>query len=342
MKLVTFYKGSEAHLGCVLDGSVIDLTAACVAIRSALPDRHQLVKTLGTFGVENPCLNMRALLAVFDSNELQLLEFVSGLVAEVSSGQIPGVSRLPETNLKLCAPLPNPSSLRDGYAFREHVETMRTSRGLEIPPEFEQFPVFYFSNHQAVVGPGEVLVEERHLEELDYELELALVIGRGGKNISAARADEHIFGFTIMNDFSARKLQREEMKLSLGPAKGKDFATALGPYLVTRDELAKNASSTERGQLYNLEMTARVNGRELSRGNARSMRWTFAQIIERASYGVMLHPGDVIGSGTVGTGCLGELNASGVTKNLWLKSGDEVELAIEHLGTLKNKIVLRT
>src|SRR5581483_6445710 len=167
-----------------------------------------------------------------------------------------------------------------------------------------RFPVFYFTNHQAVVGPGELRVQKLHADKLDFELECAIVIGKECKNVRAADANDVIFGMTIMNDFSARTLQMEEMKLSLGPAKGKDFATSLGPWLVTIDELEERTIPTENGKHYDLAMRARVNGRQLSQGNVKDMTWTFAQIIERASYGVTLSPGDVIGSGTCGTGCL--------------------------------------
>jgi fumarylacetoacetate (FAA) hydrolase len=178
-----------------------------------------------------------------------------------------------------------------------------------------------------------------HLNRLDFELECAIVIGREGRNISAAEADQYIAGYTIMNDWSARALQMEEMKLSLGPAKGKDFATSIGPWLATRDELASRRIEGEKGERYDLAMTARVNGTEVSRGNLKDMTWTFAQILERASYGVTLHPGDVIGSGTVGTGCFLELNGSKITDNWWLKAGDVVECEIEMLGVLSNTIV---
>jgi fumarylacetoacetate (FAA) hydrolase len=209
-------------------------------------------------------------------------------------------------------------------------------------PEFDLFPVFYFTNHQGVTGPGNVHVQKDHLNKLDYELEVAIVIGKAGKNIPASQADEYIFGYTIMNDWSARYLQMEEMKLNLGPAKGKDFATSLGPWLVTRDELLKDQklASSPKGEIFHAEMTAKINQKEFSRGNAKDMNWTFAQIIERASYGVTLYPGDVIGSGTVGTGCLLELNGSKITDNLWLKPGDIVDLEVEGLGKLENTIIL--
>jgi fumarylacetoacetate (FAA) hydrolase len=205
-------------------------------------------------------------------------------------------------------------------------------------PEYDQFPVFYFSNHQAVTGPGPVVVEELHTDQLDFELEVAAVVGREGKNLSASDADAHIFGLTIMNDWSARALQMQEMKLNLGPAKGKDFATSLGPWLVTIDEVADRARYGPTGATFDLAMSATVNGVEISRGNVKDMTYTFAQILERASYGVTLFPGDVVGSGTVGTGCFLEQNGSGITSQ-WLLPGDDVVLEIERLGRLENRIV---
>jgi fumarylacetoacetate (FAA) hydrolase len=245
------------------------------------------------------------------------------------------------SELTLRSPLPRPPSMRDGYAFRQHVETARKNRGLEMIPEFDRFPVFYFTNHRSIVGPGDVTVQRAHLDRLDYELEAAVVLGSGGKNLSARSADDSIFGMTIMNDWSARGLQADEMKLNLGPAKGKDFATSLGPWLVTLDELLPHASrDRERGLVFDMAMRATVNNKPLSHGNLKDMTWTFAQIVERASYGVQVSPGDVIGSGTCGTGCLLELNGSGVTQNQWLTPGDEVALEIDGLGRLENRIVL--
>ncbi len=243
----------------------------------------------------------------------------------------------------LASPIPQPSSLRDGYAFRQHVEAARRNRGLPMIPEFDEIPIFYFSNHHAVTGPGDVAVMERHCEQLDFELECAIVIGREGRNISAKHADEYIAGYMVMNDWSARALQMHEMKLNLGPAKGKDFATSLGPFLVTRDELREHLVPSPQGERYRLTMVARINGEEVSRGNLADMHWTFAQIIERASYGVTLYPGDVIGSGTCGTGCFLELNGSKVfDPPRWLQPGDIVECEIECLGTLRNRIVLES
>ncbi|MBU46245.1 MAG: fumarylacetoacetate hydrolase [Flavobacteriales bacterium] len=240
--------------------------------------------------------------------------------------------------------IPKPPSFRDAYAFRQHVATSRKNRGADMIAEFDQFPVFYFSNHNAMFGDEEEIeIMPDHFHKLDYELEFAIVIGKGGKNILSRDADNHIAGLCILNDLSARELQMEEMKLNLGPAKGKDFANVLGPYLVTTDELENKSIDTPFGKKYNLEMKCFVNEELLSEGNAKDMNWTFAEIIERASYGVELFAGDIIGSGTVGTGCLLELNGSGKTldpnyKQRWLKEGDEIEMRIEGLGKISNKI----
>lgn len=249
-------------------------------------------------------------------------------------------------DLILTAPVPHPPSCRDGYAFRQHVETARMNRGARMIPEFDRFPVFYFTNHRAICGPGDIACMPDHLQKLDFELEVAAVICREGKNIRAEEADDYIGGFMIMNDLSARYLQMEEMKLNLGPAKGKDFATAFGPVLVTTDELEKRSTTPKEGHTgmaYDLKMICRVNGRQVSEGNLKDMDWTFAEIIERCAYGVTLYPGDVIGSGTVGTGCFLELNGTGKRNHpdyqeQWLQPGDLVELEVEGLGILKNKI----
>lgn len=255
-------------------------------------------------------------------------------------------------DIKLISPIPNPPSCRDAYAFRQHVETARRNRGVDMIPEFDQFPIFYFTNHNAIFGPGDIEVEKDHLENLDFELEVAIVISQAGRNVKAEEADKHIAGLMIMNDLSARTLQMEEMKLSLGPAKGKDFATVCGPYLVTLDELEKfkvPAPQGHTGYSYDLEMKAFHNGKLVSQGNLKDMDWTFAEIIERASYGVELYPGDIIGSGTVGTGCYLELNGSARLEAqkagkefspTWLQAGDEIELEVTGLGKLKNRIVL--
>lgn len=253
---------------------------------------------------------------------------------------------LPFGELNLLPPVLRPASCRDGYAFRQHVFTARRNRGVEMIPEFDQYPIFYFTNHNAITGPGDVRCMADHFEKLDFELEAAVVIGKHGRNIDAKDAEDYIFGYTIMNDWSARVLQMEEMKLNLGPAKGKDFATSIGPLLVTPDELETfriDPPAGHEGKRYNLKMRAFVNGQQVSEGNLGDMDWTFAEIIERCSYGVDLHPTEVIGSGTVGTGCFMELNGTGLLENpdfkpQWLQEGDVVELKIDELGSLVNRM----
>jgi len=231
------------------------------------------------------------------------------------------------------APLQNPPTLRDFYAFETHVKTANRNRGREVPEEWYEFPVFYFTNPHTIQGPGEDVTLSAYTQALDYELEVAAIIGKPGRDITADKAMEHIFGFTIMNDWSARDVQRKEMKVGLGPAKGKDFATSLGPWIVTPEEL--RAKVTNRVGVYDAAMTAKVNGVERSRGNWKDIHYSFGEIIARASESVMLYPGDVLGSGTVGTGCLLEITKG---EGPWLKKSDLIELEINGLGILSNKI----
>ncbi len=240
----------------------------------------------------------------------------------------------PLSEVHLLAPLSNPPSIRDAYAFEQHVRTANQNRGREVPAEWYEFPVFYFTNPTTVFGPGDVIQIPAYTQAMDYELEVAAIIGKPGRDIAPEQAVEHIFGFTIMNDWSARDIQRKEMKVGLGPAKGKDFATSLGPVIVTPDELA--AQATGRPGVFNLAMRARVNGQQLSQGNWGDIYYSFGEIVARASQGVTLQPGDVIGSGTVGTGCLLELTKA---EGPWLRSGDLVELEVEGVGVLENRVI---
>jgi fumarylacetoacetate (FAA) hydrolase len=216
-------------------------------------------------------------------------------------------------DVRLVAPIPRPSSVRDFYAFERHVQSARAQRGLEMAPEWYQLPVFYFSNPAAVNGPDVEVAFPPESSAWDYELEAAAVVGAGGR----------IAGFTVMNDWSARDLQKMEMAVGLGPAKGKDFATSLGPVLVTPDEL---------GDL-RLEMIARVNGEERSRGNLGDIHWPWDELAAHAGRNTRLVSGDVLGSGTVGTGCILEHG-----DGRWLQPGDVVELEIEQIGVLRNVV----
>ena len=307
MKLISYKQNGNIKFGALEDGKIYDLNA----IDSQIADN--------------------------------MLEFLQGgkeqlqLAGAVIRNESP---TMPVKDVELISPVPNPSSVRDAYAFRQHVATARQNRGLEMIPEFDEIPIFYFTNHHAVFGEGDFPVRQRHTEKLDFELECAAVIGKSGRNISIEKADDYTAGFMIMNDLSARVLQMQEMKLNLGPAKGKDFGSSFGPWLVTKDELEPYRRSSPDGDRYDLRMKAFVNNIQVSEDTLANMTWTFAQIIERVSYGVDIFPGDVIGSGTCGTGCFLELNGSKITDNQWLNPGDTVSLEIEGLGTLINKIIL--
>ncbi len=320
MKLVSYLKEDHAQLAFLVDGILYD----CDRMHPDLP------------GSMTMFLNFwEDILPIAYAKNLFLVE---------GNKKFTGIKM---EDVEILAPVSNPTSCRDAYAFRQHVATARRNRKLDMIPEFDQFPVFYFTNHNAIQGPGEIICMPDQLNKLDFELEAAIVICKPGKNIKAEEADKYIGGFMIMNDISARELQMEEMKLNLGPAKGKDFSTVIGPMLVTPDELEEfliPAEENHVGNRYNLSMKCRVNGVQVSEGNLGDMNWTFAEIIERCSYGVQLYPGDVIGSGTVGTGCFLELNGTGKLndpeyKEQWLQEGDEIEMEIENLGILKNTIV---
>lgn len=244
--------------------------------------------------------------------------------------------RRPLAGETLLAPV-EPPSFRDFYAFEQHVRSARGNRGLDMVPEWYDAPVFYFSNVAGIVGPNVPVRKPPESRELDFELEIAIVIGKTGRDIAVSEADGYIAGFTICNDWSLRDIQRQEMKVGLGPAKGKDFATSIGPYLVTPDELADRLlPDTIRGNSYDLTMTAAVNGQEISRGNLRDMHWTFAELIAQASRNTVLNPGDLLASGTVGTGCLTEFPPGTYQ---WLQPGDVVRLEIERLGVLENTVL---
>ena len=317
MKLVSYLKAGEIQLGAIVNEALYSLQSV----------NENLPKNIIDF--------------FHASNELrQQTEKQVSKIADHS------LSVEPVKDFTLLAPVPRPTSCRDGYAFRQHVESARRNRGVEMIKEFDQYPIFYFTNHNAVQGPGDIYCMPDHFQQLDFELEVAIVIGKEGRNIKAKDADAYIAGFTIMNDLSARKLQMEEMLLNLGPAKGKDFSTVIGPWLVTPDELSSYLVPAKQGHVgnnYNLSMKCWVNDLLVSEGNVKDMDWTFAEIIERCSYGVTVFPGDVIGSGTVGTGCFLELNGTGKLHDpnyqpQWLQANDTVKMTIDGLGTLVNTI----
>jgi fumarylacetoacetate (FAA) hydrolase len=317
MKLVSYKTEDTEHLGVFVHGHIYNLNSC----DKQLPDN----------------------MAEFLKGSDVLMERAKKINEQIQSKTIEPKE---EAFYELIAPVPHPTSCRDGYAFRQHVAAARRNRKVDMIAEFDQYPVFYFTNHNAIQGPGEIECMPDHFEKLDFELEVAIVIGKQGRNITAAEADNYIAGYMIMNDMSARTLQMEEMLLNLGPAKGKDFSTVIGPWLVTPDELEPYKTSAKEGHTgnaYDLSMTCSVNGVNVSSGNMADMDWTFAEIVERCAYGVDILPGDVIGSGTVGTGCFLELNGTGLLNDpeyatQWLQEGDMVEMEVAGLGRLSNII----
>jgi 2-keto-4-pentenoate hydratase/2-oxohepta-3-ene-1,7-dioic acid hydratase in catechol pathway len=325
MKLCTFEVstrvGRQRRLGAVTAAGVVDLNFACARL---LSDR-----------VEPRPRKLASV--VLPDNMLEFLEagpagarYAAETLEAVARGPGEGIDG--ETILydrgevRLLAPVPEPPSLRDFFAFEEHVKAGFERRGEPMPREWYELPVYYKGGHQNIVGTDQDVLWPSFTERFDYELELAIVIGKEGRDIPAERAHEYIAGYTVMNDFSARDMQRREMKVRLGPAKGKDWATALGPWLVTPDEA---------GDPYNLRMAARVNGELWSEGNSASMYWKFEQMIEFLTRDDAVHPGDVIGSGTVGGGC-------GLELDRWVKPGDVIELEIENIGILRNRVVRKS
>jgi fumarylacetoacetate (FAA) hydrolase len=317
MKLVSYKTEDREHLGVFINNHIYNLNSC----DKLIPD------------------NMNEFLWGGE----ELMDHARSVYEAISSGKMEAKEEL---FFELIAPVPHPTSCRDGYAFRQHVAAARRNRKVDMIPEFDQYPIFYFTNHNAIQGPGEIECMPDHFNKLDFELEVAVVLNKKGRNIKAADADSFIAGYMIMNDMSARTLQMEEMLLNLGPAKGKDFSTVIGPWLVTPDELEQYKVAPKpghTGNAYNLEMKCVINGKQVSLGNMADMDWTFAEIIERCAYGCDVLPGDVIGSGTVGTGCFLELNGTGLLNDVnyqpqWLKDGDLVEMEITGLGMLGNII----
>jgi len=285
--------------------------------------------------------------AVLDEEDLlcalpagaRLIELISDLGRLQETGREAlraPAARFEPSEVTLLAPIPQPPSVRDFYAFEQHVRTARQRRGLDMEPDWYELPIYYFTNPAATKGPNEDVEIAPGSHEMDFELEIAAVVGPGGADLSPRRAERCIAGFTIMNDWSARDLQRREMKLNLGPAKGKDFATSLGPMLVTPDEL----DEYREGAGYDLTMTARVNGVEYSRASWADIHWSFGEMLSYASRGTRLVTGDVVGSGTCGTGCILELSlVHGEDAYPWLGPDDVVELEVEALGTQRARIL---
>jgi 2-keto-4-pentenoate hydratase/2-oxohepta-3-ene-1,7-dioic acid hydratase in catechol pathway len=315
--------GRFRRLGAVTDAGVVDLEsgAAWWYAREGDPRPREMARVMLP-------ANMLEYLQGGETTREMARQVLAAVQTEVRAGRtLRGPQEesvlFPLADIKLLAPLPQPASLRDFYAFEQHVKAGYARRNMEIPKDWYELPVYYKSGHHNIIGTGEDVHWPSFTQMFDYELELAVVIGKRGRNIPAAEAMNYVAGFTVMNDFSARDIQKREMAVMLGPAKGKDWCTALGPWLVTRDEI---------GDPYNLKMTARINGEIWSEGHSGTMFHRFEKMIEFLSQDDTLLPGDVLGSGTVGTGC-------GLELNRWVKRGDVMELEIEKIGVLRNRVV---
>ena len=328
MKFVTYIeKGNESHrFGFVMDDYIVDVLRAAIFMN----EKKHVSEYLEIPSSLHTCLED------WKPNLIKLQKLQDELENETIAELMANNQHIaqPETDVQLLPPITNPSTFRDFYAFEQHVKAARKLRGLEMHPDWFRLPIFYFSNPNALYGHGEDIPYPDNTEELDFELEFAVIIANGGRDIKADDADRLIAGYTICNDWSARDLQREEMPLSLGPAKGKDFATSFGPYMVTPDKLAD--AWDDNGKLH-LRMTCHVNDKLISDGNTNDLYHSFPTMIERASMNANLVAGDYLGSGTVGTGCILELRPENTDG--WIHKGDVVRMEVERLGVLENKII---
>ncbi len=271
-----------------------------------------------------------------------LAEVVEGFASGGGSRGGDDDAVLDEADLAFGPPILRPPAFRDFYVFEQHVGTMWGRRGGEIPEAWFRLPIFYFSNTSEIRGPGDPVWAPSGSEELDFELEVGAVVDTPAYNLPEERAAEAIGGYFVLNDWSARDLQRDESTVRLGPAKGKDFATTIGPWIVTPDELVDRTSGTASAP--DLSMSATVQGADgrvvdVSNGSWASARFSFGEMLARASADVHVRPGEILGSGTVGTGCL--LEVKDATLGRWLEPGDLVTLAIEGIGTLQTPVVAR-
>ena len=327
MKFVTYttYRGEKPRFGFIINENIIDIMRSSIWLNEYNKDSSFL--SIPT--------TLKLTLNEWNKNFDKLVK-LEQLIADLdySTLQINGKSISIDLNdAHLLPPVPSPTSFRDFYAFEQHVKAARKLRGLDMNPDWYKIPIFYFSNTTSLYGHKEDIPYPKETKELDFELELAVIIANGGKNIDKKDANELIAGYTILNDWSARDLQREEMQMNLGPAKGKDFANSFGPYMVTPDELNNNWENDK----MNLRMTCHLNDKLISDGNTNDLYHSFPTMIQRASMNVDLKPGDYIGSGTVGTGCILELRPE--TTGGWLKRGDTIRLEIDNIGILENTII---
>jgi fumarylacetoacetate (FAA) hydrolase len=327
MKFVTYttYRGEKPRFGFIINENIIDIMRSSIWLNEH--NKNSSFLSIPT--------TLKLTLNEWNKNFDKLVK-LEQLIADLdySTLQINGKSISIDLNdAHLLPPVPSPTSFRDFYAFEQHVKAARKLRGLDMNPDWYKIPIFYFSNTTSLYGHKEDIPYPKETKELDFELELAVIIANGGKNIDKKDANELIAGYTILNDWSARDLQREEMQMNLGPAKGKDFANSFGPYMVTPDELNNNWENDK----MNLRMTCHLNDKLISDGNTNDLYHSFPTMIQRASMNVDLKPGDYIGSGTVGTGCILELRPE--TTGGWLKRGDTIRLEIDNIGILENTII---
>jgi len=327
MKFVTYttYRGEKPRFGFIINENIIDIMRSSIWLNEH--NKNSSFLSIPT--------TLKLTLNEWNKNFDKLVK-LEQLIADLdySTLQINGKSISIDLNdAHLLPPVPSPTSFRDFYAFEQHVKAARKLRGLDMNPDWYKIPIFYFSNTTSLYGHKEEIPYPKETKELDFELELAVIIANGGKNIDKKDANELIAGYTILNDWSARDLQREEMQMNLGPAKGKDFANSFGPYMVTPDELNNNWENDK----MNLRMTCHLNDKLISDGNTNDLYHSFPTMIQRASMNVDLKPGDYIGSGTVGTGCILELRPE--TTGGWLKRGDTIRLEIDNIGILENTII---
>lgn len=313
MRLVTYRfaaHGAGSHAG-VLDGDAVLNAGRLLGMNRSVP-LLQLLETEDIFD------RLQNSLERFREEHRETLAYPEEIAA---------ASWLVE----LMAPLPRPRTFRDFYAYEAHVAAGYAKRNRPVPAAWYEAPVFFFQHPGSIFGPEATIPKPAHTDQLDFELEIAAVIGRRGRTIDASRAWEHVAGLTILNDWSARDIQAREMSVGLGPAKGKDFASSIGPYLVTLDELADSLHDDR----HRLDASVMINDDVIAETNAGDLYFTLPQMIERASDGVDLEPGDLIGLGTMAKGCLLEL---GEEVHRWLQPGDEIVLTVDKLGRLRNRI----
>ncbi|MFH2203958.1 MAG: fumarylacetoacetate hydrolase family protein [Elusimicrobiota bacterium] len=292
MKLATFHADDATALGAVVDGKIYDLNAAS---HGTLPDD---------------------MLAFIQQGESALRRAQEIMVKP------PASAARPLESVRLLAPLPAPPSLRDFFAFADHARAAAERSGAALPEQWHDLPACFKGNHREIYGPEEEIPWPHYTRRFDFECEIACVIGKRGRDISPQQAAEHIFGYTIFNDFSARDIQKKEMLLGMGPAKSKDFANSFGPCLVTADEAVPSRD---------FSMTVRVNGEQWSAGHSRDQYWSFPLLVSHASQCETVHPGDILGSGTFYGGC-------GLDLGRWLRPGDDIELEVPGIGVLRNTV----